>query len=145
MGDRIDGLDAGADDYLGKPFSIDELRARVRALCRRGSRWTSAVPRFGRVTVDCDQRAVLVDVDRLPLTAREFDVVAVVSSREGRGVSRDELLESVWGERTEKAGASLEVLLVRIRRKLAQRGVHDALCTIRQIGYAWALERRTHA
>lgn len=141
VADRVAGLDAGADDYLGKPFSLDELLARVRALCRRGPRWTDSVRRFGRVVVDRDQRVVSVDGQRLPLTARELDVVAVVSSREGRVVPRDELLEAVWGESGERAAASLDVLLVRIRRKLAEYGVRDALRTIRQVGYTWSLER----
>lgn len=141
VADRVGGLDAGADDYLGKPFSLDELLARIRALGRRGPRWADSVRRFGAVTVDGDQRLVAVDGSKLPLTPREFDVVALVSSREGRVVPRDELLEAVWGESSERAAASLEVLLVRIRRKLAGHGVSGALSTIRQVGYAWTLER----
>jgi DNA-binding response OmpR family regulator len=144
VADRVGGLDAGADDYLGKPFALDELLARVRALCRRGPRWTDSVRRFGRLTVDGDKRVVTVDDERLPLTAREFDIVAVVSSREGRVVPRDELLEGVWGDSSDRAGASLEVLLVRIRRKLAERGLRGVLRTIRQVGYAWSLERSKH-
>lgn len=141
IADRVRGLDAGADDYLGKPFAMDELLARARALCRRGPRWAESVRRFGSVVVDSDQRTVTVDGQRLPLTAREHDVVAFVSSREGRVVLREELLEAVWGESTERAAGSLEVLLVRIRRKLAERGVRDALRTVRHVGYTWSLER----
>jgi DNA-binding response OmpR family regulator len=141
VADRVGGLDAGADDYLGKPFALDELLARVRALCRRRPRWTDSVRHFGRVTVDGDRRVVSVDGKRLPLTAREFEVVSVVSAREGRVVPRDELLEAVWGRSGEGPGGSLEVLLVRIRRKLAEHGVKDALRTVRQVGYSWSLER----
>jgi DNA-binding response OmpR family regulator len=141
IADRVDGLDAGADDYLGKPFSVDELLARTRALGRRGPRWTDSVRHFGSVVIDTDQRTVTVDGARLPLTRREHDIIEFVSSREGRVVPRDDLLEAVWGESTDHAGASLDVLLVRIRRKLADRGVRDALRTVRNVGYTWSLER----
>ena len=139
--DVIRGLDAGADDYLGKPFSIDELVARVRALSRRGPRWTESVRRFGTLVVDRDRRVVAVNDRRLAMTAREFDIVALLAWREGRVVPRDEVLEAVWGDDSERAAASLEVLVARIRRKLGEHGLRDALRTVRQVGYAWALER----
>ncbi|MGH7296829.1 MAG: response regulator transcription factor [Polyangiaceae bacterium] len=145
VGDRVAGLDAGADDYLGKPFSVEELAARVRALGRRGPRWTESVRAFGPVVVDCDRRTVTVDGKKLALTGRELDIVAFVAWREGRVVARDEILEVVWGEPGERAAASLDVLLARIRRKFAERGVRDAVKTIRQLGYAWALERSKRA
>jgi DNA-binding response OmpR family regulator len=91
--------------------------------------------------VDADRRRVSVDGDPLPLTARELEIVMLVSSRAGRIVPQGELLESVWGEAGDRARASLDVLLARIRRKLAERGVRDALRTVRQTGYQWALER----
>ena len=139
--DRVSGLDAGADDYLGKPFALDELLARVRALGRRGPRWDESRRAFGQVVVDSDQRTVSVGGARLPLTAREFDIVALLASRQGRVVGRDEILEAVWGESSERAAASLEVLITRIRRKFAEHEVRDALRTVRQVGYAWQLER----
>ena len=141
VGDRVAGLDAGADDYLGKPFSMDELVARVRALSRRGPRWTESVRRYGTLVVDRDRRVVSVNDERLALTTRELDIVALLAWRDGRVVQRDEVLEAVWGDASERAAASLEVLVARIRRKLAERGVRDALRTVRQVGYAWALER----
>jgi DNA-binding response OmpR family regulator len=139
--DRVAGLNAGADDYLGKPFSMDELAARVRALGRRGPHWTESRRRFGRVVIDRDRRTVEVDGARLPLTARELDIVALLAWADGRVVPRDDLLESVWWEAGERAGASLDVLLARVRRKLEARGVSDALRTVRQVGYSWAIER----
>lgn len=141
VSDRVSGLDAGADDYLGKPFSVEELLARVRALARRGPRWTESVRHFGPITVDRDRRAVTARDARLPFTPREFDILAFVAWREGRVVPREDILEAVWGDSSACASASFDVLVARIRRKLAQHGAADALRTVRQVGYAWVLER----
>jgi DNA-binding response OmpR family regulator len=142
--DRVAGLDAGADDYLGKPFSLDELAARVRALARRGPRWTESIRRFGSVVIDRDRRTVTVDGAPLALTPRELEIVALLAWRDGRVAARDDILEAVWGDASEGAAASLEVLVARIRRKLAEHGVRDALRTVRHVGYAWALEHSRH-
>jgi len=141
VSDRVAGLDAGADDYLGKPFSVDELAARVRALARRGPRWTGSVRTFGAVVVDRDRRTVTVGGARVALTARELDIVTLLAWRDGRVATRDEILEAVWGEASERAASSLDVLVARIRRKLGELGVHDAVRTLRSTGYAWAIER----
>jgi DNA-binding response OmpR family regulator len=141
VADRIAGLDCGADDYLGKPFVVEELLARVRALGRRGPRLAESARSYGPLHLDRDRRIATIEGAKVPLTAREFDIVAVLAWRNGRVVARDDLLESVWGAVSDGAAGSLEVLLVRIRRKLAERGVRDALRTVRQLGYAWALER----
>jgi two-component system OmpR family response regulator len=145
VGDRVAGLDAGADDYLGKPFSVDELAARVRALGRRGPRWADSVRAYGPLVIDRDRRIATVGKVRVPLTAREFDIVALLAWREGRIVSRDEVLESVWGDASERAAGSFEVLLARARRKLAELGVREAVRTVRQVGYVWSLERSKRA
>jgi DNA-binding response OmpR family regulator len=141
VADRVAGLDAGADDYLGKPFSLDELVARIRALARRGPRWTESTRTFGPVSIDRDRRVVTVRGRRVALTPRELDIVALLAWRDGRVVMRDDVLEAVWGEATERAAASLDVLVARVRRKLAELGVSDAVRTVRQVGYAWAIER----
>jgi DNA-binding response OmpR family regulator len=143
--DRVAGLEAGADDYLGKPFSVDELLARVAALARRGPRWTESLRRFGDLVIDRDRRTAAVGDARVPLTTREFDIVALLAWRDGRVVPRDELLESVWGDTGEGAAASFEVLVARVRRKLSAHGLRDAVRTVRQVGYAWALERSKRA
>ncbi len=136
--DRVQGLDAGADDYLGKPFSTEELGARVRALGRRGPRWTESVKTFGDLVIDRDRRSVTFQGSLVPLTPRELEIVALLAWRNGRVVTRDEILEGVWGHTTEKASASLEVLVARIRRKLAFGP--EVIRTLRHTGYAWALE-----
>ena len=137
--DRVAGLDAGADDYLGKPFAVEELLARIRALGRRGPRWSESSRSYGRLALDRDRRLLTVDGERVPLTPREFDIVAEMAWRDGRVILKSDLLDAVWGESGEGAAASLDVLIARIRRKLGERGVNDAIRTIRQIGYAWAL------
>lgn len=141
VGDRVAGLDAGADDYLGKPFVTAELHARVRALARRGPRIAESVRRFGTVTIDRDRRVVISERGVAPFTAREFDIVALLAWADGRVLSRDHILEAVWGDADERAAASLDVLMTRIRRKLAEAGVTDAIRTTRNVGYAWAIER----
>jgi len=136
---RVLGLEAGADDYLGKPFAISELRARVNALGRRGPLRRDRSIAIGALQVDMESRTVLLDGTVLPLTARELAIVHLLAARPGRIVSREELFESVWGEASDSARASLDVLVGRIRRKL---GPHAAMLhTIRGVGYRLEAER----
>ncbi len=134
--DRVSGLEAGADDYLVKPFALAELVARVRALGRRGPIRRERAISFGAVSVDLERREVSVSGRPVPLTAREVSIVAVLASRRGI-VSREFLLDSVWGETGESAQNSLDVLIGRIRRKLGEHG--SVLKTVRGLGYS--LER----
>ncbi|HMI84592.1 MAG TPA: response regulator transcription factor [Polyangiaceae bacterium] len=145
VAERVAGLDAGADDYLGKPFAPAELAARVRALGRRGPRWTESVRAFGDLRLDRDRRIVSRNDARIPLTPREFEVVALLAWRDGRVVSKDEVLEIVWGEVTDGAAASLEVVIARLRRKLDDRKTPSFIRTVRQVGYAWEPLRSKHA
>ncbi len=145
VGDRVAGLDAGADDYLGKPFAAAELLARVRALGRRGPRWTESRKTFGDVVIDRDRRTITRGGGALPLTPREFELVALLAWRDGRVVPRDEVLEIVWGACTEREAASLEVLVSRVRRKLGSRAGDEVVRTVRGVGYAWALGRSSPA
>ncbi|GAC1352958.1 MAG: response regulator [Polyangiales bacterium] len=137
--DRIEGLDAGADDYLGKPFALAELAARVRALGRRGARFSEPSRRYGTLVIDRERRVVTADGVPLSLTPREHDIVCLLAWRDGRVVPRDEILEAIWGDNSTANGSSLEVLLTRIRRKLGAKCGCDAIRTVRQVGYAWAL------
>ncbi len=139
--DRVLGLNAGADDYLGKPFAMDELVARVRALARRGPRFTESSRTYGALVIDRERHAVTVAGKPLAMTPREIEIVALLAWRDGRVVARVDILESIWGDADESAAASLEVLVARIRKKLDECGVGDPIRTVRQVGYAWALER----
>ena len=133
---RVDGLEAGADDYLAKPFAVRELVLRARALVRRGDARVDGTLRVGDRTLDLDRRVARSGESTLPITAREWDVLRVLALAEGRVVPTETLLERVWGETDERARASLEVIVSRIRRKLDAPGGRPLLRTVRGSGYA---------
>jgi len=135
---RVRGLDAGADDYVGKPFAVAELRARLRAVMRRGrSRREDPVFRREGLTVDFARRRASLDGREVPITRRELEVLARLVRAGGRAVSRDDLLEDIWGDTTPEAGASLEVIVGRLRRKLGGGG-ETLIRTFRGHGYGLA-------
>jgi DNA-binding response OmpR family regulator len=131
--DRVTGLEAGADDYLVKPFAVLELLARVQALGRRGPLRRDRAVTVGPVVVDLERRRVHVGARDVPLTAKELAIVEVLAGRPGVLFTRDQLVESVWGESSASAAASLEVLVARIRRKLGAGA--SVLRTLRGLGY----------
>lgn len=131
--DRVGGLDAGADDYLVKPFALAELIARVRALGRRGPILRDRTIAIGSISVDLERRCVSAHGRNLPLTAKELAIVEVLATRRGV-VPRELLVEAVWGEVNEASRATLDVLIGRIRRKLDGNGA--LLRTVRGLGYA---------
>ena len=130
---RVGSLNAGADDFLGKPFAIAELRARVRALGRRRASSASA-PAIVRadLTLEFSERRAVRAGKIVELTAREWIVLEMLSSRAGHVISRADLLNEGWGEMSEAHAASLEVLVGRIRRKLGSTIIR----TIRGEGYS---------
>lgn len=134
---RVAGLDAGADDYLGKPFALAELRARVRALIRRGASLPQErIVKHGDLVMDFARRVVLRGGVEVPITRRELEVLERLARAGGHAVSRDDLLEDLWGESTVEAGASLEVIVGRLRRKVDAPGSERVIRTIRGYGYA---------
>ena len=137
---RVAGLDAGADDYLPKPFALAELRARLRALLRRSpGAEAERCYRHGDLSVDFSRRLVVKAGAEIPITRREIEVLARLARASGHAVSRDDILEEIWGEATEQAAASLEVIIARLRRKLDAPGGDRLIRTIR--GHGYALER----
>ena len=137
VGSRVAGLEAGADDYLCKPFALAELRARLGALLRRGGRQMRGhILRRGNVRVDFDRRQAWVGPDEVAITRREFELLERLAESAGRAVSRDELLRDVWGEVTREAAASLEVIVARLRRKLDPPAGPSLVRTVRGYGYA---------
>lgn len=135
---RVEGLDAGADDFLGKPFAVAELRARVRALGRRGALPRGLTYRNDDLVLDVAGRHATRAGQEVAITAREWAILEILVRRAGRVVSRLDLLESVWGDAGETAASSLEVLVGRLRRKLGS----DLIRTLRGEGYALAEEPR---
>ncbi|PZR05640.1 MAG: DNA-binding response regulator [Archangium gephyra] len=135
---RVEGLDAGADDFLAKPFAVAELRARVRALGRRGALPRGLTYERDDVRLDFAGRHATRAGQPIAITSREWSILEVLVRRSGRVVSRSDLLESVWGEASETAASSLEVLVGRLRRKLGA----ELIRTLRGEGYALAEEGR---
>jgi DNA-binding response OmpR family regulator len=129
---KVAVLDAGADDYLGKPFAVAELRARVRALGRRGATLHAVVHERGGLSLDFSARRALVDGKEAAITSREWAILQALMQRNGRVIARSELLDSVWGDDSEASSASLDVLIARIRRKLGA----EVIRTVRGQGYA---------
>lgn len=131
---RIEGLDAGADDYLVKPFAPEELVARLRALGRRMAGGGSALRRFGEVEIDLTAKAARAQGVRVDLTAREWSVLEALVLRAGRIVPKSDLERLVLGFESELSSNAFEVHVSALRRKLGR----DLIETVRGLGYRMA-------
>jgi DNA-binding response OmpR family regulator len=133
--DRIRGLEMGADDYVAKPFSPNELVARVRAVTRRARKGEAAAPvlRLGPITVDLAKHTVTNAGSEVKLTAKEFMLLQYFLEHRGRVISRDVLLGDVWGYRYTGGTRTVDVHVRRLREKLPI--LVDALATVKQFGY----------
>ncbi len=134
VNDRVKGLDAGADDYLAKPFQLAELEARVRALTRRGMAGSPTLLKHGALTYDQVGRIARLNGEPLELSAREVSVLEIFLQRAGRLVSKDQLVSHLceWGE--EVSANAIEVYVHRLRKKLEPGGVR--IVTVRGLGYS---------
>ena len=140
VSDRVRGLDAGADDYLKKPFALAELHARVRALARRRGPTVSHRHVRGTVDLDFSSRRCMVRNTEVFLTTREWLVLGFLAARSGHVVSREELLEAIWHETGGSASNSLDVIVGRLRRKIGGSGDGCSIRTMRGEGFVFDLE-----
>ncbi|MBN8556663.1 MAG: response regulator transcription factor [Proteobacteria bacterium] len=129
--EKVAGIDAGADDYLAKPFHMEELLARLRALLRRGGEHASAEWQCGSITLDTRQARVLVAGQALSLTSHEFKLLAQLMQRKGQVLSRTELSEHLYAFDSDRDSNTIEVFVGRLRKKLPPGSIE----TVRGLGY----------
>ncbi|MGZ6826585.1 MAG: response regulator transcription factor [Mycobacteriales bacterium] len=135
VADRVEGLDALADDFLAKPFSLDELLARLRALVRRGSGLALPVVTVGDLVVDADRRSVRRGGTPVELTAREFDVLLLLAQRAGRLVTRQQILDEVWDGESDLRSNVIDVYIASLRAKVDKPFGVSTIETLRGAGY----------
>jgi two-component system OmpR family response regulator len=130
--DKVAGLDAGADDYLAKPFQTEELIARLRALIRRAAGQATSELTAGGVRLDSRSGRVTLDGEPVKLTAQEFKLLSYLMHHKGKVVSRTELIEHIYDQDFDRDSNTIEVFITRIRKKLGP----DLISTTRGLGYS---------
>lgn len=138
IGDRVAGLKGGADDYLTKPFALEELLARVDVLGRRGTAakdTADPVLRVGTLCMDVDKRRVLRAEEKIELSPREFEVLTIFMREPGRTFTRDEICERIWAREHEYDTRTVEIFIMRLRKKLDRPGSESVIGTVRGVGY----------
>ncbi|MET0779504.1 MAG: response regulator transcription factor, partial [Candidatus Saccharimonadales bacterium] len=131
IGDRVQGLDAGADDYLSKPFSFDELLARVRALLRRPKANTGNVFESGPLALDIVSKEASVHNQLVHLTAKEFQLLEYLLRHKGEVISKDQLLDHIWADEARVQHNTVETFVANVRKKIGD----DVIMTVRGHGY----------
>ncbi|NQU70555.1 MAG: response regulator transcription factor [Rhodospirillales bacterium] len=129
--EKVAGFDAGADDYVTKPFQLEEVLARIRALIRRASGNASPIMTFGSLSIDTSSARVTVDGSAVKLTGHEYKLISYMAHHAGKVISRTELTEHVYDQDFDLDSNTIEVFVGRIRRKLSI----DAIETVRGLGY----------
>ena len=133
--DVVRGLNAGADDYVTKPFSFDVLLARVRAVSRRGPTTSLVILRVGTLIIDTSKREVKRNARTVGLTARQYDLLEFLARNSPRVLTRDAIIQAVWGFEADISENNLEAFVYRLRTKLELPGEPKLIHTIRGVGY----------
>jgi len=138
--DRVQGLDAGADDYLTKPFAFSELRARIRALLRRQSPGAALVRKTGDITLDPVRRIVMRGSRLVDLTPKEFALLAYLMEHAGQVLTRAMIAEAVWNFTWDRLTNVIDVFINHLRRKLEEAGEPRVIHAVRGVGYVLRAE-----
>jgi two-component system response regulator PhoP len=141
--DKVTGLEAGADDYLAKPFHMEELMARLRALIRRTGRWSQAELESGPMRLNTLDQVVELEGEVVSLTAYEYRLLEYLVLHAGEVLSKTKLTEHIYAEDDERDSNVIEVFIRRLRKKLDPEGLLNPIETLRGRGYRWRLPR-TH-
>ena len=139
--DKVDGLDAGADDYVVKPFQFEEVLARVNALVRRSGGWASSTMTAGPVSLDLSRQEIKVNDLAIELTSFEYKIIEYLMVRAGQVISKTELTERLYDQDFERDSNVIEVFVGRLRKKLDPDNTIQPIETLRGRGYRFGLER----
>lgn len=143
--DKVEGLEAGADDYLTKPFHPEELRARINALLRRASGHATPVFRYGPLTLDTSARRVQLRGQDVELTSYEYNTLTYLALNAGKIISKTELTEHLYAQDYDRDSNVIEVFIGRLRKKLDADGSLNLITTQRGLGYRFNLQPDTGA
>lgn len=140
--DKVTGLEAGADDYVAKPFQIEEVLARANALIRRSAGFASPVMQFGSLTIDTSAKSAKINDRSLELTAFEYNALEFLALRRGQVVSKTELTEHLYDQDFDRDSNVIEVFIARLRKKLDPDNTLKPIATLRGRGYRFELHDR---
>ena len=133
--DKVNGLQIGADDYIPKPFAIEELLARIEVVFRRENNLNNSIVRFKDITININSRTVKKNNNEINLTNKEYELLMVLIDNKNKVVTREELLEKIWGYNYEPETNVIDVYVRYLRTKLSNENKEEYIQTVRSVGY----------